>query len=37
MLNFFYNKLNEKIEKTIELCESPIEIEMLLKIIDYQK
>jgi hypothetical protein len=35
MLNFFYNKLNENIEKTIELCESPIEIEMLLKIIDY--
>ena len=25
----------KKIEKTIELCESPIEIELLLKIIDY--
>lgn len=34
MLNSYNSKLNKKIEKTIELCESPIEIELLLKIID---
>jgi hypothetical protein len=35
MLNSYNSKLEKKIEKTIELCESPIEIELLLKIIDY--
>lgn len=35
MLNTYNSKLDEKIEKTIELCESPIEIELLLKIIDF--
>lgn len=34
MLNF-YNILEKEIDKLIDLCESPIEIELLLKIIDY--
>ena len=35
MLNTYNSKLDEEIEKIIELCESPIEIELLLKIIDF--
>jgi hypothetical protein len=35
MLNRYYTKLKDKIEKVIELCESPIEEKLLLKITEY--
>ena len=34
MLNF-YTILEKEVDKLIDLCETPIEIELLLKIIDY--
>jgi hypothetical protein len=35
MLNRYYTKLKDKIEKVIELCESPIEEQLLLKLTEY--
>ncbi len=35
MLNRYYTKLESEVKKVIELCESPIEEELLLKIIEY--